>query len=284
VDIVFRVKEKRTGSLNFGASMGQGGVGFGGFIGVEQPNLFGLCKSGRLNWQYGRFFNDFTATYTDPALRRTRGVGRGERVPHAVALHRRQPRPEHPHGCAVPPRFPTCRGRILGTVRSRTTRRRDVHVKGTILGNTCLRNCFRSNIGLEYTYDTRVDMPFPFAGSLRTITADLSGGPLGGDVNFQRYHGNARSYTELGVVRWQQSRRTADQAHLGLTARSRRALRQLRPVLLPAAVRGGWRDVRAVAARLSRILDHAAGFNPSTNQFRRADPAIVRQRVHDHDR
>jgi len=75
VDIVFRVKEKRTGSINFGASMGQGGVGFGGFVGLEQPNLFGLCKSGRLNWQYGRFFNDFTATYTDPALRGTRMSG-----------------------------------------------------------------------------------------------------------------------------------------------------------------------------------------------------------------
>ncbi len=41
VDIIFRLKEKRTGSINFGASMGQGGVGLGGFIRVEQPNLFG---------------------------------------------------------------------------------------------------------------------------------------------------------------------------------------------------------------------------------------------------
>ena len=45
MDIVFRVKEKHR-QLNFGASMGQGGVGFGSFISVEQPNLFGLCKSG----------------------------------------------------------------------------------------------------------------------------------------------------------------------------------------------------------------------------------------------
>ncbi|MEO7361778.1 MAG: POTRA domain-containing protein, partial [Gemmatimonadaceae bacterium] len=69
IDVDFKVKEKRTGSINFGASMGQGNVGFGGFIGVEQPNLFGLCKKGSLNWQYGRYFNDFTATYQDPTLR-----------------------------------------------------------------------------------------------------------------------------------------------------------------------------------------------------------------------
>ena len=40
VDIVFKVKEKRTGNVNFGASMGQG-TGLGGFIGLDQPNLFG---------------------------------------------------------------------------------------------------------------------------------------------------------------------------------------------------------------------------------------------------
>ena len=34
------MKEKRTGNVNFGASVGQG-AGVGGFIGFDQPNLFG---------------------------------------------------------------------------------------------------------------------------------------------------------------------------------------------------------------------------------------------------
>jgi len=46
VDVIFRVKEKRTGNVNFGASVGQG-AGVGGFIGFDQPNLFGLCSAGR---------------------------------------------------------------------------------------------------------------------------------------------------------------------------------------------------------------------------------------------
>ena len=46
VDIIFHVKEKRTGNVNFGASVGQG-AGVGGFIGFDQPNLFGLCKRAR---------------------------------------------------------------------------------------------------------------------------------------------------------------------------------------------------------------------------------------------
>ena len=57
VAIVFRVKEKRTGNVNFGASMGQG-TGVGGFIGLDQPNLFGQCKRGSLQWQFGRYIND----------------------------------------------------------------------------------------------------------------------------------------------------------------------------------------------------------------------------------
>ena len=68
MDVIFRVKEKRTGNVNFGASVGGAGVGVGGFIGFDQPNLFGLCKRGSLNWQFGRYFNDFSSrTATRPS-------------------------------------------------------------------------------------------------------------------------------------------------------------------------------------------------------------------------
>src|SRR5690606_30814908 len=43
----------------------------GGFIGLDQPNLFGRCKRGSIQWQYGRFINDFNASYTDPGIRGT---------------------------------------------------------------------------------------------------------------------------------------------------------------------------------------------------------------------
>ncbi|HZS59133.1 MAG TPA: POTRA domain-containing protein, partial [Gemmatimonadaceae bacterium] len=67
VDLIFHVKEKRTGNVNFGASTGQG-TGVGGFIGLDQPNLFGECKKGSIQWQFGRYINNLTATYTDPQL------------------------------------------------------------------------------------------------------------------------------------------------------------------------------------------------------------------------
>src|SRR5205085_3547740 len=67
IDLTIRVKEKHTGQVNFGASVGQG-TGVGGFIGFDQPNLFGLCKRGSLNWQFGRYINDFSLTYSDPFI------------------------------------------------------------------------------------------------------------------------------------------------------------------------------------------------------------------------
>ena len=74
VDITFRVEEKHTGNINFGASLGQG-TGLGGFLGLEEPNLFGRGKRGKLQWQFGRNINDFTLSYTDPAIRDSRISG-----------------------------------------------------------------------------------------------------------------------------------------------------------------------------------------------------------------
>ncbi|MEO7999668.1 MAG: outer membrane protein assembly factor BamA, partial [Gemmatimonadaceae bacterium] len=182
IDVDFKVKEKRTGSINFGASMGQGNVGFGGFIGVEQPNLFGLCKKGSLNWQYGKYFNDFTATYQDPTLR-------GGRVSGSLSAYRSQSRivigdlgQNIRTGASLRFGFPvpwSLRSTIAFTYQGEAT----TFESGVVQGGSCTKNCFRSNIGAEYTYDTRIELPFPTAGSLRTVTLDLSGGPLGGTVN-----------------------------------------------------------------------------------------------------
>lgn len=198
IDVTFKVKEKRTGSINFGASMGQGNVGFGGFIGVEQPNLFGLCKKGSLNWQYGRYFNDFTATYQDPTLR-------GGRLSGSISAYRSQSRiviadlgQNIRTGASLRLGFPvpwSLRSTIAFTYNGESA----TFSSGTLQGS-CTRNCFRSNLGAEYTYDTRIELPFPTAGSMRTMSVDLSGGPLGGTVNFQRVTAEARSYATLAQL------------------------------------------------------------------------------------
>ncbi|MEO7362992.1 MAG: BamA/TamA family outer membrane protein, partial [Gemmatimonadaceae bacterium] len=199
IDVDFKVKEKRTGSINFGASMGQGNVGFGGFIGVEQPNLFGLCKKGSLNWQYGKYFNDFTATYQDPTLH-------GGRISGSLSAYRSQSRivigdlgQNIRTGASLRFGFPvpwSVRSTIAFTYQGEAT----TFESGIVQGGSCTKNCFRSNVGAEYTYDTRIELPFPTAGSLRTVTVDLSGGPLGGTVNFQRVTAEARAYATLAQI------------------------------------------------------------------------------------
>src|SRR5205823_7026440 len=74
VDVIFRVTEKHTGNINFGASVGQG-TGVGGFLGLDEPNLFGQGKKGHFQWQFGQNISDFSVTYTDPAIRETRISG-----------------------------------------------------------------------------------------------------------------------------------------------------------------------------------------------------------------
>ena len=69
--------------MNFGASVGQG-AGIGGFIGFDQPNLFGMCKKGSFNWQFGQYINDFSLTYSDPFIKESRISGNG----HGIASRR----------------------------------------------------------------------------------------------------------------------------------------------------------------------------------------------------
>jgi outer membrane protein insertion porin family len=200
LDVVFRVKEKRTGSINFGASMGGAGIGVGGFIGVDQPNLFGLCKRGSLNWNFGRYINDFNLTYQDPAIRKSRvsgsisgyrslsrynisGFGQNTRTGTSTRI-----------GLPVPGSYFTTLG-ISYAAEASSFENVD---PAFLIPGTCTRNCFRSNLGVDLTHDTRAGTPFPFQGGLQQIEAGFTGGPLGGTVAYQRYTGEFRAYAPLG--------------------------------------------------------------------------------------
>ncbi len=67
VDVTFRVTEKPTGAINFGTSVG-GRTGVAGFVGYDQPNLFGKGKSGSVRWDFGRYANNQTLSYSDPGI------------------------------------------------------------------------------------------------------------------------------------------------------------------------------------------------------------------------
>jgi outer membrane protein insertion porin family len=221
VDIVFRVKERQTGNVNFGASMGQG-TGVGGFIGLTQPNLFGRCKSGSLNWQFGRYINDFSLSYTDPAIRRSQLSGTatayhsqarytvaelGQNIRTGGSLQIGFPVPGSPYsrllvsygGEAI--RYGT--GGYLESVRE--------EFPGT---------SYRSTLGLTAAHDTRIDLPFASAGGQQTFTAQFNGGPLGGTADFQRYTGEIRSYATLAQIGGSRPGSQPLKLVLGLTGRA----------------------------------------------------------------
>jgi outer membrane protein insertion porin family len=200
VDIVFTVKEKRTGNVNFGASMGQG-TGLGGFIGLDQPNLLGRCKRAQIQWQFGRYINDFNATYSDPNIRQSRISG------SLTAYHSRSRFQLAELGGAIRTGgqiqlgFPVPNSlytRIFVSYGGEKVKYESNGLLGTI-ANAC-KNCFRSTLGLTAQHDTRTGLPFAADGGLQSLNAQFNGGPLGGTAAFQRYTTELRSYSPIGRI------------------------------------------------------------------------------------
>jgi outer membrane protein insertion porin family len=201
VDIVFRVKEKRTGNVNFGASVGQG-TGVGGFIGLDQPNLFGKCKRGSIQWQFGQYINDFNMSYTDPGIRGSLISGQvtayRSQARYRIADLGRSTRTGGSLRAGFP--FPNSRfTRVFVSYGLESVRYGSDGLLGSISTTQC-RGCLRSTLGLDLTRDTRLDMPFPTEGQLQSLSAQFNGGPLGGSATFQRYTAEARSYTVIGRI------------------------------------------------------------------------------------
>lgn len=202
VDVIFRVTEKRTGNINFGASIGQG-TGLGGFLGLDEPNLFGQGKRGRFQWQFGRNINDFDLSYTDPAIRESRISGtisvHNTRLRYSIAdvgrLRRR--------GASLQLGFPAFGDRYSRLFVSYGIDEQTFTGSASNLSFQSrfgCSNCVRSTVGVSLLRDTRIDLPFATAGTMTTIGVSQSGGPLGGTGNFQRVELEGRWYAPLGQL------------------------------------------------------------------------------------
>lgn len=220
VDIVFNVKEKRTGSINFGASMGQG-TGVGGFLGLDQPNVFGQCKRVSLNWQFGRYINDFQLSYQDPTIRQSRISGTASlyhtQSRYTIADLGRQTR----IGGSLQFGFPVPWSRFTRLFVSYGAER--VKAGGGLFerdtSRLVVQNGFRSTLGLTATHDTRIDLPFASSGGMQTVSAQFNGGPLGGDADFSRYTGEFRAYAPLAQFGGERPGSQPAKIVFGLTAR-----------------------------------------------------------------
>jgi outer membrane protein insertion porin family len=220
VDIVFRVEEKRTGNINFGASLGQG-TGVGGFLGLEEPNLFGRGKRGKLQWQFGKNINDFTLSYTDPAIRESRISGTvslfDSRARYTIGdLGRRKQT-----GGSVQLGFPFLGSRYTRFFTSYSYQRvRYTEGSADLRARFSCSACSRSTLGASVLRDTRIGLPFATGGAFTNVSGELNGGFLGGTGNYRKVDLEGRWYAPLGTMGGGGQLGAGVQFVLGLTAKS----------------------------------------------------------------
>src|SRR2546428_13234693 len=219
IDVIFRVTEKSTGNSNFGASVGQG-TGLGGFLGLDEPNLFGQGKRGRFQWQFGKNINDFDLSYSDPAIRESRISGtlgvHNTRLRYTIAdlgQVRRQ-------GGNLQLGFPVFRDRYTRLFTSYAIDHQTFTGGSQSVASLSCNDCVRSTLGLQILRDTRIDLPFPTAGTMHQIGISQSGGSLGGAGGFQRPGPDGRWYAPLGQVGGGQPGAGPLQVVMGFTTRA----------------------------------------------------------------
>jgi outer membrane protein insertion porin family len=220
VDVIFRVEERRTGNINFGASLGQG-TGVGGFLGLEEPNLFGRGKRGKLQWQFGKNVNDFTLSYTDPAIRESRISGTvslfDSRARYTIGdLGRRKQT-----GGSFQLGFPFLGSRYTRLFTSYSFQRiRYEQGSADIQAIFRCHACTRSSLGTSIVRDTRIGLPFATGGMMTNVSGELDGGFLGGTGDYRKVDLEGRWYAPLGTLGGGGQLGAGVQFVLGLTAKS----------------------------------------------------------------
>ena len=201
VDIIFNVQEKQTGSLSFGTAVG-GGVGLSGFLGWDQPNLLGQAKILNLRWDFGRYINSATVSFTDPALFQTTVSGSVSLFNSTDRFFQfatgRRRRMGFTTRFGVP--FPgSMRTRVfVGYSLSRTSYEAFRSADDTSLFG--LPPGLLSSVSLGITRQTLNHPLFPTSGSMQTWNVELNGGPLGGAGDFIKNTAQAQWMIPVGQL------------------------------------------------------------------------------------
>lgn len=185
IDLALELREKRTGSLTLGAAIG-GGTGLSGFLGYEQPNLFGQAKSGRIRWEFGSRNNNLEVAYTEP-------IFLGTKTSASVSFF------------DLDRRFINTSFRqdaIGGNVRFGTPlpwdeatrfyygyRWQRIDLDSVFEDDTRFEGYPRteSRVNLNLVRDTRLPRNHPLQGARHSFSTDVAGGPFGGTVDYRKY-------------------------------------------------------------------------------------------------
>lgn len=202
VDVVFEVKEKQTGSFNFGTTIGGWG-GLAGFIGFDHPNLFGQAKSGSVQWQFGTRYNNFSASYTDPSINGSQLSGSASLFSSKENRFFTFPDGERRRtGASARLGFPFPWDRrfsriFVGYQLARTEYENFGDDEGSVFG---LPPGLLSTVSLSLLRQTLDSPLFPTVGTKNELRAELSGGPLGGHGDFQKYTATGSWWVPVGQL------------------------------------------------------------------------------------
>ena len=199
VDITFKVAERQTGSVNFGTAVG-GGTGVSGFLGYDQPNLFGQAKQGHLRWDFGRYINSFTLTYTDPSLAQSLVSGTASIFSTRDRFYQFSTGRRKRTGFSLRFGFPipwSLRTRVFaGYSLAKTDYRVNQDVDDTSLFG--LPPGTQSTFSVGVTRNTMNHPLFPTSGSRQSFNTDINGGIFGGDGDFTKYTAETAWYVPAG--------------------------------------------------------------------------------------
>jgi outer membrane protein insertion porin family len=227
VDIVFNIQEKQTGSVNFGTVFGGGAYGdrrsrFAGFLQYGQPNLFGQGKQINLRAEYGYGRSTLEASYTDPAIAGGRNSGSfsvfrsGDRFVRFGNGRRLRTGASLQFGFPIPGSLRT--RAFLGYSLSRTEYLTEEENCETASASIfCLPDATASSLSGSISRDTKNHPLFPTQGTRQTVTLEQTGGPLGGNGNYQRLTTQAEWWVPTGRLG---TGPQASQMALGLSARA----------------------------------------------------------------
>lgn len=196
VDLVFNVKEKHTGSANFGAGFG-GGYGMTAFLDLTQSNLFGRGKSVQLRLEIGSRMNNVDLSYMDPYFLNT-PVSFDVGIFNMRRRLRNDPFQDRYKGFYTRFGFPT----PFDYVRFYTgysLQSIDIRGDSSLIANLLGANVnsypqTSSKITLSLIRDTRFNTQHPKSGTYHSLDAKFSGGPFGGNIGFQKYEFDSRWY------------------------------------------------------------------------------------------
>lgn len=186
IDLTFEVEERRTGSLTLGAAVG-GGTGLSGFLGYEQPNLFGQAKSGRIRWEFGSRNNNLEFGYTEPVFMGTKtslSTSFFNINQRYIGTSFRQEALGGNLRLGTPLPWDEASRLFYGYTWQR------IDLEATDGDDSRFRGEYprtESSVSLSLVRDTRLPRLHPIQGARHSIGADVAGGIFGGTVGFHKY-------------------------------------------------------------------------------------------------